>query len=498
MPSLPDSSAHLPASPSGLTASRRQFVQFGLAAAGVLAFLPRRGLAAELLQSGELPDLGRLRPRHARDITASPLSIGFETLDRYQFDPTRTYAHLGKLGVKWARAQTGWARCESEKGKYDFRWLDEIVDGLRAEGIEAWFNLGYGNQLYTKDAPDVSAVGFAPIFTPEARAGWIAFVDALAAHFATRVKKWEIWNEPNGKKFWRPQQPDAAGYVELVKLTAPVIRKRIPDATLIGLAQFGCKMEYTQKALAAGLADHVDRISFHPYGALPERCESYVAQVRQLLGPKYGQVKLWQGECGAASDPATESGTNKQGQKWNEELQAKWLLRRILTDLRLEIEVTSYFTTVDLTKYNWGDGKSNHAQSFGVLRGKDYSPKPSYFAYQTLCTLIDADSHLNSSLEVRPAAMDEHFRSVGFTRQGKALFAYWSATEILDQVAPKQTSLRLQTPAGSTIENPVMVDPLTQRVYALKGRAADGALTLADMPLRDYPLIIADRSIVPV
>ena len=151
--------------------TRRHFLQ-GTAAAAAWAFQGRRAaIGKEPQASGviKLPEVGRLKPLPSKAIQASPLGIGFETLDRRQFDPTRTYAHLGKLGVKWARAQTGWCRCETEKGKYDFRWLDEIADGLLAQGVEPWFSLSYGNRLYTPEASDVSAVGFCPMFTPEAR-----------------------------------------------------------------------------------------------------------------------------------------------------------------------------------------------------------------------------------------------------------------------------------------------------------------------------------------
>lgn len=490
MPSTPTSPFQL---------SRRHFVQGGLAAAAALALLPRRAWSAEPAAPAPFgwPEIGRLKPSHARDIPASRLSIGFETLDRYQFDPTRTYAHLGRLGVKWARAQTGWCRCETEKGKYDFRWLDEIVEGLRAEGVEPWFNLGYGNRLYTPEAPDVSAVGFAPIFTPEARAGWVAFVDALATHFAGRVKKWEIWNEPNGKKFWRPQLPNAAGYVELVKLTAPVIRRRIPDVTIIGLAHFGCTLPFTEKALAAGLADHVDRISFHPYGPWPERAEGYVGRVRELLGQKADRVKIWQGECGCASDPATEMGENK-GRKWNDQLQAKWLTRRILTDLRLDLDLTSYFTTVDLTKYNWGNGQTGHAQSFGVLHGTDYSPKPSYYAFQSLCTLLDARSQLDAKLKASRDGTDPQFRAAMFARQGRGLCAYWTAADLLDPFTARQATLTIPTPVTALIEQPVLVDPLTQRVYAIGAKPVNGTLTIPQLTVCEYPLIVTDRSVVPL
>jgi polysaccharide biosynthesis protein PslG len=479
--------------------SRRGFLR-GTASMAAMTMLSGRIAAAESGGEIALPELGRLRPLRSKEIKASPLSIGFETLDRRMFDPKRTYEHLGKLGVKWARAQTGWCRCETTKGKYDFGWLDEVVDALGDQGIQAWFNLGYGNKLYTPEAPDVSAVGFAPVFTPEARAGWSAFVTALAQHFADRVKCWEIWNEPNIEIFWRPKKPDAAGYVELIKLTAPIIRQHIPDAMIVGGALALCDVNYTMACLKAGLADHVDRLSFHPYGPLPEHDENFVAAIRQELGQRQTKVKLWQGECGWPSDPKTENGTDQHGRKWDETRQAKWLLRRILTDLRQDLDLTSYFTTVDLTRYNWGNGPTNHAQSYGVLRGSDYSPKPSYYAYQSLCSLFDAQTKRDETLAITPDSQaDKTFTTAGFIRGGRALLAYWLATDLLGAFASKRISLHLRTSRDATLDRPVLIDPLSQRVYELNTSARKpGELALFDLPLFNHPLIITDRSVTPL
>jgi polysaccharide biosynthesis protein PslG len=298
--------------------TRRGFLQGAIASAAATSLLGQRVFAAGSGDAIRLPRVGRLLPRHSKAIEASPLSIGLETLDRRLFDPTRTYEHLGKLGVKWARVQTGWSRCETAKGKYDFRWLDAIVDALRNEGIQAWFNLSYGNKLYTPAAPDVAAVGCAPVFTEEARAGWAAFVEAIAGHFADRVQCWEIWNEPNIEIFWRPQKPDAAGYVALVKATAARIRSRVSGATIVGGALACCDLGYLTACLKAGLAEHVDRISFHPYAPMPEEDEPFVAAVRKELAGRHSAVQLWQGECGCPSDPKTDRGTDEKGRRWSE------------------------------------------------------------------------------------------------------------------------------------------------------------------------------------
>src|SRR5512140_1692798 len=131
---------------------RRSFLQSGVAASAL----------------GQTAPPGKLKTRPSKAIAASPLSIGFETLDRKMFDPDRCYSHLGELGVKWARCQTGWARTETRCGEYDFAWLDSIVDNLLQVGVQPWFNLGYGNRIYTPGAPHESAVGWVPLNSPEA------------------------------------------------------------------------------------------------------------------------------------------------------------------------------------------------------------------------------------------------------------------------------------------------------------------------------------------
>jgi hypothetical protein len=384
-------------------------------------------------------------------------------------------------------------------GKYDFHWLDEIVDALGNQGIQTWFNLGYGNKLYTPEAPDVAAVGYSPAFTEKARAGWAAFVDAIAAHYADRVKCWEIWNEPNCDIFWRPQKPDAAGYVEFVKTTAPLIRNRISDTTIVAGALACCDKAFITACINTGLADHADRISFHPYSPNPEEDEGFVVDVKKQLEARQSKAKLWQGECGCPSDPKTDRGTDEKGRSWSESSQAKWLLRRMLTDLRQDLGMSSYFNVVDLSHYNFGDSRPWPGQSYGVLRGADYSPKPSYYAYQSLCSLFDAQTKHDPSVKITSDTEVKQLATAGFVRNGRALHAYWLATDLLEPFKPGTVSLRLSTSAAASIEHPVLFDPMSQQVHAIPDAVKNaGELVVANLPVFDYPLIVTDQSVVPV
>ncbi|NLS96463.1 MAG: hypothetical protein GXX96_30365 [Planctomycetaceae bacterium] len=477
--------------------SRRTFLRSAACTAAALAAPSRLLHASDVTATIDLPELGRLAPLHSKQIKSSPFSVGFETLDRKGFDPKPTYKPLGRLGIKWARVQTGWCRCETVKGRYDFAWLDEVIDSLLAEGIQPWFNLGFGNKLYTPESHTPFAVGYAPVFTEEARAGWTAFVDAVATHFADRVTHWEIWNEPNIHPFWRQQEPDSADYVKLVELTAPILRRRVPEATLVGFALASGvdvrRAQYVAESLDAGIAQHIDRISYHPYSNDPDGDDAVVAELRRLIDTHQARLGLWQGECGrwADIDP------RRPKLPWNEQRQAKWVLRRALNDLRHDVELTSYFHAVDLMSYSHG-GPTLNAR-IGLLRGEDCSPRLSYYAYQTLCTLMDGQTELSAELKVAGEGIaDRPFRAAGFTRNGRALYAWWSPVELFDEFTPGSVTLRLPAPAESTIDNPVLIDPLSQRIYRLPGKPVGGELTVTDLPLFDYPLLLTDRSVVPL
>lgn len=467
---------------------RRRFLRLG---AGALA-LGRWGVAAGGARQ-ELPVIGSVTARASKEIAASPLSVGFETLDRRMFDPERTYPHLAKLGVKWARVQTGWARTETVKGRYDFAWLDKVVENLLAIGIQPWFCLSYGNSLYTP-APDRSAVGAVPLNSPEATSAWLAFTEALARRFARRVRHWEIWNEPNISKFWRMKGQRPEDYVKLVQLTVPRIRQQVPDAVIIGGALAGMPSRYLRACLERGLGKLVQKISYHPYRKTPEaNYEGEVAAFRRLVATHKPAVKLWQGENGCPSRPGGAGALANL--PWTEERQAEWLTRRILGDLRLGVELTSYFHTVDLVNYNWGAGRSGKTNYKGLLRGRDYSRKPAYFAYQRLCALFDSQTRLGGPpVRVVPDRAQTETVTASFLRGDGPLVAYWCPADLTRDFAEQRATVGVKTDKALEL---VLVNPLAGEIHGLAAPGARrGELILGGLPLRDYPLLLAERSAV--
>lgn len=85
-----------------------------------------------------LPVIGEIQARPSVLDAPSLWSVGMETMDRDYavFDNFSQY--IGQTGVGYGRLQSGWAKTEQKKGKYDFSWLDAHVDGMIERGIRPW------------------------------------------------------------------------------------------------------------------------------------------------------------------------------------------------------------------------------------------------------------------------------------------------------------------------------------------------------------------------
>jgi hypothetical protein len=456
---------------------------------------------------------GKLRQRHADEISASPLGVGFETLDREMFIPEKCYDFVAAAGAKWARCQTGWNRCERSKGVYDFAWLDEVVDNLLRRGVQPWFNLGYGNIVYMPGIPVETGVGCVPTeYGEECLAGWKKFVTAITKHFLGRVKDWEIWNEPNIDLFWQPSKASGANFAELVAVTAPLIKTVDPQAKISGC----CAMidaAFVQEALQAGIGDHLDAFAVHPYATLPEQDYfANIAALRRLFQTYASHVKLQQGECGYPSQTYNHQDSWLTPYFASEATQARFVIRRIVLDSMARMERISYFHIVDLIgrTYRLSDGKARPPIRLGLLRGEDYTPKAAYSVFSNMAVIFDGECRADELYAVLKIGWA--LRQVGalpflapiigtFVRRGYPLYAYYFP-EDLQRCWSGMNNVTLQILPQSIdtkpIEKPVLIDGISGNVYNLTEyeNSGTGYLQIKGLPLTDYPLIVTDAAAI--
>ena len=466
--------------------------------------------------------------KHSRDIGRSPVGIGFETLDRDTFEPSKTFRLLGESGVKWARCQTGWMKCEKKVGKYDFAWLDEVVDGLGAEGIETWFSVSFGHPYYTPCAQYDSLlalaasrgeiapgrprgyVGESPYYHGEkAMKGWLRYVHALAVHFKGRVKVWEVWNEPEGFWLYQAQRagtlygvPQAArDFADFVRVTAEEIHKVIPDALIsIDLCHTGSGWK---PALAeAGIGDVIDIFNYHVYNRTPEEnLRMSLDQVRALfVRPDGKPVRIWQGESGYPTGPALEA----YG-KLGEYGQAKFIARRIMVDMGNGAEVSSIFSVTDFLSY-YPDGSD---QYYAVINGRKNQPKPGYYTLQTLSSLLEdiepaPENFIRFTTPLTQRTMTSllaynAIETVSLKRAGIPVFAFWQKEHLDLNAQPLRGMIQVVTGVTSKLPHPILIDPVRGRVWdlsALRKMYPHDVETFQPLFAVDYPLILTDCSLL--
>jgi hypothetical protein len=480
--------------------------------------------------------LGQLKPRKSTEIASSRLGVGFECLDRDMWDPNQAWPVLADLGVKWARVQTGWAKTEKRPGVYDFAWLDAIVDKLLACGVHPWLSISYGNPVYTKtmniSPPGISpnyqgcnefGVGFPPIHTPKERQGWQNYVGALVRHFRDRVTHYEVWNEPDLLSFWKCQ-PKAAQYVDLVRLTAEPLRREQPDAKLIGGSiAWGMtvwSLKYLEDCFQAGLHDLVDIITYHGYKSVPERHSTQeIAAFTHLLRRYKPSLEYWQGEAGIQSFvPEKARGVGALSTMKNSEpIQARMLLRRFLLELDNGCAMSSYFHMADFAHY----AAFKQTFHYGLIRLADGSPKPSYFALQSLATLLcdpmePANGRTAAHMSVLHDTADPRATKVAtwhanFVRGNTPVHAWWLPESVEDDPVVRQAELTYWLDRDLKLVNPVLIEPVSQEVYAVAcdwdkrtcgeswmqpDAAAEGIRVFKPLPVSTSPLLLTDRSLV--
>lgn len=441
-----------------------------------------------------LPKIGELDVSDADNNTRSRWSVGTEGLDRNYATFSKYKDYLGPLGVAWSRFQSGWAKCEQEKGVYDFAWLDECVDGAIEQGVKPWLSLSYGNPLYCKGGTTLKSTVWTDEPTMKA---WRNYVRAIVRHFGDRVTAYEVWNEPDGQKANTP-----AIMAELLINTAEVVRKENPKAMIYALGLAAPNCAYIKEVLdilkSRGKLHLIDKVTFHAYYPNPDNATVAMKAFRNLVQSYRADLGVFHGEVGCPSN--YEYGHAMKYNEWDEYKQAKWDLRRMANDFAMNIP-TSIFSLVDL-QY------PNLLQSFGLVRmnlmHEPMYKRPAYYAVQHFTRLLHDGIQ---PFELKHTAFhNREIQCVGLANKSGEMvgamlwFSDLVPTNTLDK---ENVSIILHNFA---VEDLVYVEPITGFVHDLgtvltrganEGDAASetvGDLRCSGLPLWDAPILLIKRS----
>lgn len=437
-----------------------------------------------------LKQIGTLKPRAANEISGSNWTLGCETLDRDFADYEEYKEYIVPLGIKTIRLQGGWAKTEKAKGKYDFSWLDKIVNDAHGRGLNIILETDYGNPIYEGGGGADLAGGFPT--SEEALAAWDKWVEAFAQHFKGKVRDWAMWNEPDINKKHKPEDIAAFNI-----RTAEIVKRVIPDARIAGLSLASSSpklLENCLKALAEkGKVDLFHWFIYHGYAMNPDSSYTNVNEQKLVLAKYSQKAKMRQGENGCPSEMATRFALSKH--PWTEYSQAKWDTRRMLGDLGHDVE-SAVFTIFD---FNHVGREINRK---GLLRGtpdkKVEKIKLAYYSVQNVASVFDDSLERIKDADIKVTyATNTASYAYANKKTAQNLVVLWDNSGTPDDAfatRPAQVEIK-----GIEFKEPVWVDMVSGRIYEIPAdrvTKAGKATTFKDVPLYDAPVLIVEKSLV--
>nr|MBA2712044.1 cellulase family glycosylhydrolase [Rubrobacteraceae bacterium] len=230
---------------------------------------------------------------------------------------------------------------------------------------------------------------------PQNPADYAEFMGFLANRFKGKVAAYEVWNEPNLKRFWSTG-PDPVEYAAMLRAAYPVIKAADPEAKVVFGGTSGNDYGFIDAAYTAGVKGYFDVMASHPYpycGSTGPRAirrtssgrisrDSFLGyrEIRATMAARDDLKPIWFTELGWNTSTTTcDPGAGVWQGGVTRERQAQYLY-----DAFRMIEADKYVQVAlwyDFRNNAWAGDEDTPEARYGLLQ-TDFSPKPAYFAFR--------------------------------------------------------------------------------------------------------------------
>jgi hypothetical protein len=260
-----------------------------------------------------------------------------------QFDADGQLDDTDLRGMKAAKVRTdrfelSWRGAEPRQGSFNWTGTDNFVGALASHGIRAVPFIWKSPSWIAKGANKP------PIDTAAHEQAWRVFLKAAVARYGSGgsywgnpyhreygadavrlpIRSWQIWNEPNLRKFFDPRGTNAElarHYAELLRISSAAIRSRNPNAQVVLAGSPGyppsggphawefLNQLYTK---VPKVKSYFDVAALHPYASNLNHVRIGIQKFRAAM-IKHGDraTPLWITEVGWGSDPRDSFGVNQ-------------------------------------------------------------------------------------------------------------------------------------------------------------------------------------------
>jgi hypothetical protein len=266
---------------------------------------------------------------------AAPVAMAAVRSEFFGIVQTSTLDDQDMQGMQAAKVRTNrfilnWGAVEPTPGHFKWDTVDRFVGTLASHGIRAVPSV-WGNPSWLAGSSSTPPLG-----GTQAQQQWRNFLQALVARYRSGgtywttyyhnrfganatpfpIQTWQIWNEPNLKKYFAPY-PSPGQYARLLQISYPAIKSRDHHAQVIaaGMPGYGDVAAWTflsKLYSVAGIKAYFDAVALHPYGSSLSQVSLEIQRIRTVMRNRGdAATPLWVDEIAWGSAPPDSQGINK-------------------------------------------------------------------------------------------------------------------------------------------------------------------------------------------
>ena len=228
-------------------------------------------------------------------------------------------------GMVAARVRTNrfvlkWGWVQPRRDSFDWESADRFFGELASHGIRAVPSL-WGNPDWVGGSASTPPIG-----GPQGEQAWRGFLNAMVVRYGPGgtywthgyrqrygqnatplpVLSWQIWNEPNLKKYFTPN-PSAGQYARLLQISHDAIKSQDRQARIVlagmpGFADVDAWDFLNSLYKVAGIKGRFDAAALHPYAPNLDRQRRSIQRFRNAM-TRHGDGDTPFGSASWAGDP---------------------------------------------------------------------------------------------------------------------------------------------------------------------------------------------------
>ena len=240
---------------------------------------------------------------------------------------------------------TRWADLETKRGRFEWSFLDRMVEGARRSGEPVLFTVGGTPEWAAPNGKKSLYDDDSRTAPPDRLSDWDTFIRALVHRYRGRIEVYELWDTVNDSHFY---SGSIETLVRMVRQASQIVKREDPNATVVcpsmGHLRESAGLNFVKRFAQHGGFEPCDvaglKMRQRPAQEPPEIMAAELATVERTMHASGVGIPFW--DTGPDYDVREQPAVN--GEQARDYAARFFLMGLYGRDLRLQ---RTYF-------YNWG------------------------------------------------------------------------------------------------------------------------------------------------